>query len=413
LNSTEATVRFLETKADGHFVKTKFYHKASKVLSRGNLVVLTGHPGEGKTAMAVHLALEGGVKPENCIKLECSRDWEDVNWSLRCFTNVIIDDIFGEVTLDDVRLTEWKRVLNDIEQRTQDKELKVIITSRHYIIEEANEDMDKITMFKKTAKNSVHLDSRNMSADEMKQILKATLNRNAVEDDVDLDKCVYNARGVLTSPYGEQENVFGFPECAVLFATQTLISHGPDFFKSPEQHFKTYIEQVYKSKEIDQFYKFIALVAVWAHDVQKVKETDLQNPKNISVQMQEIADCFGIVIDHKFVETLKCSFRAYTTYLLMYVNSSCEYVFSHNLIGEMVGVVLGNHKPRECIQLCPRDFLMERMTLNDDNESKMKVSIPPGLYTYLCQKFILSRLCVVITSMWAWITVTIRWMLTF
>ena len=95
-------------------MKTKFYNKASEVLSRENLVVLTGHPGEGKTAMAVHLALEGGVKPENCIKLECSRDWEQVNWSLRCFTTVIIDDIFGGVSLDNVRLTDWKRVLNDI-----------------------------------------------------------------------------------------------------------------------------------------------------------------------------------------------------------------------------------------------------------------------------------------------------------
>jgi len=389
LTFTEATVRFLETKADGYFVKTMIYNKASEVLSEGNLVVLTGHPGEGKTAMAVHLALDGGVKPENCIKLECSRDWEEVNWSLRCFTTVIIDDIFGGVSLDHGRLTDWKRVLNDIEQRALDKELRVIITSRHYIIEEASEDMDKITMFKQTAKSSVHLDSRNLSEDEMKQILKAILNRNAIEEDVDMNDCVNKARCVSNPPSGEkEERVFGFPECCALFATETLISHGPDFFKRPEHHFKTYIEQLYKSKDIHQVHKFIALVAVWAQEDQKINESDLKNPKNVSAHIQNIADCFGIEIDHTLVETIKCSLRAYSTYLLMYDNSSCEYVYSHNLIGEMVGVVLGKHKPRECIQLCPRAFLKERITLNDDIGGEMKVSIPPGMYTDLCQKFI-------------------------
>jgi len=65
------------------------------VLLDKNLLVFTGHPGEGKTAMAANLALEGGTKQEHCVKLECASDWKDVDWSLRCFTTVIIDDIFG------------------------------------------------------------------------------------------------------------------------------------------------------------------------------------------------------------------------------------------------------------------------------------------------------------------------------
>ena len=113
----------------------------------------------------------------------------------------------------------------------------MIITSRHYIIEEANEDMDKLTMFKKTAKNVVHLDSRNLTEDEMKQILKVILNRNGIEEDVDLNDCVNKARGLFKYPFEEkEETVFGFPECAALFATETLIGHGPDFFKRPEHH---------------------------------------------------------------------------------------------------------------------------------------------------------------------------------
>jgi len=134
---TDATLSFLEVKADSHFAKTSFYDKAGQVLRDKSLLILTGHPGEGKTAMAAHLALEGGTKKENCIKLESVRDWEDVDWSLRCFTTVIVDDIFGGISLDHERLREWKTVLNDIEQRATNKELRVIITSRRYIKEEA------------------------------------------------------------------------------------------------------------------------------------------------------------------------------------------------------------------------------------------------------------------------------------
>ena len=223
-------------KVDSHFIKTSLYDRAAQVLRHNNLLILTGHPGEGKTAMAAHLALEWGTKKENCIKLESVRD---VDWSLRCFNTVIIDDIFGGISLDHERLRERKTVLNDIEQCAKKKELRVIITSRHYIKEEAKYEMDKITMFDKTAVYTVHLDSRDLSSNEMNHILTAILVRNGIDkNNVDVDLCVTEARGALHLSSREREEcVFGFPECAVLFATKTLISHGSDFFKSPEVHF--------------------------------------------------------------------------------------------------------------------------------------------------------------------------------
>ena len=336
--------------------------------------------------MAANLAIEGGLKIENCVKLECARDWEDVNWSLRCFTTVIIDDIFGGLSLDQKRLENWKTVLSQMEQRAKDRELKVIITSRHYILEEANEDMDKVTMFK-NAELTVHLNSRQMPATEFRQILKATLERKQINEHVDLDACVKNAIGVYNPKSGEREQcVAGFPECAALFATTDFISQGSDFFKRPERHFKEYIKQLYKSKDKDQFYKFIALVTVWANQNHTINDTDLQNLMNVSPHIQKIADCFGIFINHSFLETLKHSLKAYTSYLLMYNHRTGEYTFTHNLINEMVGVVLGQHKPVECIRLCQRDFLMERVTLSEIEESEMKVTIPPRMYTDLCQK---------------------------
>jgi len=340
--------------------------------------------------MAAHLALEGGTKKENCIKLESVRDWEDVDWSLRCFNTVIIDDIFGGISLDHERLREWKTVLNDIEQATKDKTLRVIITSRQYIKEEARYEMDKVTMFFDTVGYTVHLDSRDLSSGEMEQILSTVLERNGIDrNDVDVGLCVTKAKGAFNNRSDERDDcVFGFPECAVLFATETLICHGFEFFKSPEYHFKAYIEQLYKPNDKDQFYKFIALVAVWAEKNHTIKETDLQNPENVSSHIQNIAHCFGIKINYKFVETVKFALNAYTKFLVLFKKDSGMYTFSHNVIGEMVGIVLGNYKPRECIQLCQRDFLMRRVTIDGTRKSDLQILVQEYMYRNLCEKFI-------------------------
>jgi len=352
------------------------------------LVILTGNPGEGKTATAANLALECSSDRKHCVKLECARDWEDINWSLQCFTTVIIDDIFGGISLDHERLKDWKTVLGDLEQRAKKKELYVIITSRHYIKEEARENMDRITLFGEDSGYILRLDSLEISSGEMRLILEAVIERNGMKDTFDrnginLDHCVRNARGVLSK---RDECVFGFPECSVIFATEAIICHGSDFFLKPEGHFKGYIEQLYKAKDVEQFYKFLALVIVWAERTQKIDEGDIRNPKNVSVHFHEIADCFGIDINIQLIENIKFALDAYSNFLLLYINRSGEYTFTHNVIGEMVGVVLGGHRIVECIQLCQRDFLMERLTLSDEGE--FKVTVPQRMYTALCEKFV-------------------------
>ena len=393
---TDATIDFLKEKAVSHFAKTSLYEKARQVLRDKNLLILTGHPGEGKTAMAAHLALEGGTKKENCIKLESVRDWKDVDWSLRCFNTVIIDDIFGGISLDNERLREWKTVLNDIEQRATNKELRVIITSRRYIIEEAKYKMDKIKMFHETDGYIVHLDSRDLTPDEMKQILSTVLERNGIDKaDVDVDVCVTEARG----EHGEynywlrskekEECVFGFPECAILFATKEMLKDfKTGFFRKPELHFKSYIKHLYKPNKTDSFYMFIALVAVWAEQNHTIKKTDLKNPKNVSAHIRKVAKCFGITIDHEFVESVKFALDAYTGFLVLFNDDSGKYTFYHNVIGEMVGVVLGDNKPEECIKLCQRDFFIKRVTIDDARKRDLQVSIPERMYPDLCEKFI-------------------------
>lgn len=294
---------------------------------------------------------------------------------------------------------DWKSVLPQIDLKVKDKTLRVIITSRHNIIEEAKNDMDKITMFKGKADHIVRLESSALSPNEMKDILQNIIERQDMEDeiqnlDIDLSECVRKARGVPNVFYGKKEGfVFGFPECASLFATETLIQHKSDFFKKPEHHFKAYIEQMYNAKDKVQFIKFLALVAVWAEKNRKVKEEDLQNPQKVSEHIQHIAEVFGRTIDDEFIEVMKSSLQTYAKYLLLYIDHSGEYTFSHNVIGEMVGVVLGKKKTLECIQLCPRGFLMERVAIssadNDvEEDEELRVHVKTHMHKDLCTKFV-------------------------
>ncbi|WAR03966.1 hypothetical protein MAR_010524, partial [Mya arenaria] len=79
-NLRENTIWFFgESCNDAFYVETARFQDAIRLLKEKHFIVLTGHPGEGKTAMAARLALADGTKPENCLKLERSRDWRKVD----------------------------------------------------------------------------------------------------------------------------------------------------------------------------------------------------------------------------------------------------------------------------------------------------------------------------------------------
>ncbi|XP_052797535.1 uncharacterized protein LOC128229760 isoform X2 [Mya arenaria] len=392
----ENTIWFFEDNCDEEFyVETDRFKDAIRLLKEKHCIVITGHPGEGKTAMAARLALADGTKPENCLKLEHAGDWRKVDWSLKLFNTVIVDDIFGEGALNQTLVADWKPYLSEMERAAKQKRLRIIITTRHYIKEEALEVMDKLNVFNDKEGCVLLLSSsRYLSSNEKKEILMSRAKKNQSEDMIDTynieyEDCVRKAEGVMKMQEGQREDlVFGFPQCATFFVrSEALIRHGSVFFSKPEIHFKTYIEQLYRGKDEEQFHKFLALVALWAKPNMKMKEIDLQNVRKVSDHVKIVADCFGIQVDNPFLETLKSSLKSHCHDLLLLIDHSGDFTFSHNVNGDMVGVVLGSHKLMECIELCPRDFLMERVTIASAREGEFRVEVPPRHYGALCEKF--------------------------
>ncbi|KAH3827932.1 hypothetical protein DPMN_129878 [Dreissena polymorpha] len=366
------------------------------MLTDKSLTVLTGHPGEGKTTMAAYLALQRS-KPENCLKLAHASDWRKVDWSLKLFNTVIIDDIFGAGALNTTYLADWKTYLPEIERAAKAKRLNVIITSRHYIKEEALDDLNNNSIFKDKEGNIVHLASDGLTNEEKRDILRLQVKRTDTEhllfeNQVDIDECVLKSKGTMNLDFARTENfVFGFPQCANLFvqSEKIIIKFGAQFFENPEAHFKAYIEQLYNPKDDDIFHKFIALVSVWAEQTGRIKADHVRSPSSASDHIKFVANIFDIKVDRKFMENISSSLKSHQKDFLIYLDHSGEYKFSHNVIGDMVGVVLGDprHKIVETIELCPRDFLMDRIRLDDEAaDDEFRVIVGKDNYHHLCKK---------------------------
>ncbi|KAH3806060.1 hypothetical protein DPMN_134373 [Dreissena polymorpha] len=395
-NLRENTLLFLKEYLDykQYYVETDTFHQADKMLNKKHLTVLTGHPGEGKTTMVAYLALKRS-KPENIVQLSHASDWRKIDLTMKLFSTVIIDDIFGAGALDISLLSEWKRYLREIVQAATEKRLDVIITSRHYIKEQALDYLNDISIFKDEEGYIVHLASNDLTYNEKREILLLRAKRYASEDmlkgyHVDIDSCVLTSKSNSFKIDKTDNFAFGFPQCSNLFVqNEKMIKLGPLFFEKPEAYFKTCIEQLYNVKDDDIFHKFLALVIVWAEPTGRIKADSVRNPANASEHIRYVASIFDIEVNRKFIENIISSLKSHQKDLLLYVEHSGEYMFSHNVIGDMVGVVLGDarRKTVETIELCPRGFLMDRICLENATNKEYLVVVGIDNYHHLCKKF--------------------------
>ena len=379
-----------------YFRPTSRYKTATEVLEKQNIIILTGHPGEGKTTMACKLALDKS-QSRNCLILKNPSDWRRVDWSLKIFDTIIIDDIFGSGSLDQLRLAGWKPYLSEIETEAKNKRLKVIITTRNYILEECSEDLDaKLTMFKTANKDGavVLLTSKDLTVEERGNILKSQADRN--DKDIpamelhDIAKSSTNT-DFYSSMFESQENfAFGFPECASMFIRNNdIYVLGADFFKNPASLFKKYLEDVYHGSNSENTEKFLALVAVWASDSKHILDKELRNLKTAPPIIQQVVDLYGYDLTVPLLEKIKASLKSHIGGFLEFKENTGEYSFSHKIIGDMVGVVLGKKRADVALELSPRDFLMERISINEP-ESKREFMVIPleREYDELAEKII-------------------------
>ncbi|MCR1900143.1 RNA helicase domain-containing protein [Irregularibacter muris] len=120
------------------YVQTKMYKRALKKLEKNNVVIISGEPGMGKTAMAYMLAI-------SFLQMDATSGFVWVNSIDDVYASIkdeeakqafILDDFWGSVLYDGARNNEERRLEKLILRISKMKNKKMILTSREYILQQ-------------------------------------------------------------------------------------------------------------------------------------------------------------------------------------------------------------------------------------------------------------------------------------
>ena len=360
------------------FVETTTYTKAFEILESKKIVVLSGHPGEGKTSMAKHILKR--YPSDRCINLTEPEDWKHIDFSLDLIDAILIDDIFGSGVLDENLVKQWERKLADLSKIIKEKEIKVVLTSRHYILEESKQLFRSLPLFKK--ENIQMLSSSDLTHEEKMRNLEAHLKaeRKHIETN-EMTMCVMMHASILENIiFGSNDFLFGYPECVNLFARQDdLFQKGPHFFSQPTVFVKSCIKQLYENEE-----KFLALIVMWANESHILKKSELDE-SNLSHRLSKIAKKFKFKMKGKLIKKLRKSLDHHVGGLLHFNRESGTYSFSHNVICDMVGLVIAEENSDEVLEFCTREFLLTYVT-TESTDDEFKFCVDEYLFEDLAER---------------------------
>lgn len=126
------------------YVHSKSVADAESILDRRGSLIISGHPGVGKTTLMRMLM---------CLHLE--QDWqvfvvEDLTEAMEVFTSgdkrlVVFDDFLGQVSLstDTIRNVD-RSLLRFLERVQRQKDLRFILTTRDYLLNQAQQESDRL-----------------------------------------------------------------------------------------------------------------------------------------------------------------------------------------------------------------------------------------------------------------------------
>ena len=352
--------QYFEEPEDIEFVETSTYLEVKEKLDRTRFVIISGHPGEGKSTMAKHLLMTK-FRPERCLNIREPTEWEhvDLNLVLNAFDAILIDDIFGIGVFEEALFRKWKRRLIDLSKVIR-KGLTVIIASRHYILEESNHLLQSVPLFRK--ENIKLLSSNVLTENEKLKILKSHLGAESRKMETEkIQDCARKHSEFQFNMNDPSRFVFGFPQSVSLFAKEDAIFEiGPDFFSKPYAFFKLCIEELFESEE-----KMLSLVVMWASEKKAVTKCELEKAV-ISDPISLLTEGFHFSDIRSQMRCLMKSLDHHVGGLLHFCKTTGVYTFSHHVIDDMVGLVLAQRNTEQIIQFCSRNFLMTYATTNPD-----------------------------------------------
>lgn len=142
-NRTDAELEVVKGNI-ARYVHSQSVADAEAILERQGSLIISGHPGVGKTTLMRMLM---------CLHLE--QDWqvfvvEDLKEAMEVFSSgekrlVVFDDFLGQVSLStDVIRSVDRSLLRFLERVQKQKDLRFILTTRDYLLSQAQQESDKL-----------------------------------------------------------------------------------------------------------------------------------------------------------------------------------------------------------------------------------------------------------------------------
>ena len=308
-------------KKDRLYVETRAFQELVDIIEDRHMAVITGLPGDGKTTMAYHLSLKYYKEGYEHVELHFANEWKDYvdgtsgkDKGRKQF--VIIDDIFGRMSVDERKLSEWTSLFDLIQNIVVNRkgDLIVVCTCRKYVYMDVRTKLSRFSLFQ--ASYLVDMTSDRVRLNIVEK--NALWDKYAKEYSVNMDnpKCI---KAGLTNPHG-------FPHCVELFCTDFYLQQqGECFFDNPMQCVAEQIAYFMNNPEERLKYCVLLMVLLRGNRFQKSYLEDLSGFQCI-FQAAGLTFCPTKIDLSKALESLT---NTYITYLNNYYRISHDSVREH------------------------------------------------------------------------------------
>ncbi|XP_060584899.1 uncharacterized protein LOC132740872 [Ruditapes philippinarum] len=347
------------------------FTEAKNMLETDGVIVIKGAQGEGKTTIAKKLV----NNPAKCLKINSVADWD--MYSRHDVETVLIDDMFGCTMFDKYESRKWLKIFPQLMSKVSNKEVKLIITSRSYILDDAQKKLFISHHIREC--NMLEISSKKLEDNEKIKIVESHLEMNGKKKDKDLIKdCVKQSNRPSSF-------IIGFPECARLFCTQeSLFQKGGAFFETPMTHIKACLNSVFNTDEA-----FLAFFVLWAQPSQQLCLMDLeQSPANTPNYIKDPIEhlAYDLYRSLRIIGDILSNNKDF-----VYYDTKTEtFRFQHQVLGDAVGLVAFEKNKTAVLEYCNASFIERYVCIegqtNDKTRNGTTLIIIPKRFDQLCLK---------------------------
>ena len=357
---------------DALYVETKSFLELTHIVDDRHWAVITGVPGDGKTAMAAHLSLKYAEKGYSHVELHFARDWNDwVDGSSGKDSGhkqfVLIDDIFGRMSIDKRKVSEWSSIIDLMERVIKKRagSLIVVCTSRKYVFNDVKTALAQYSSFQRTSVVDMTESGLALTNEEKRKIWINYATKYHVETEI--PDCINS----------EKSTPHGFPHCIDLFATNIFLRNkGVSFFDNPMEEV---CREINNFKENDRI-KYCALLLILLNN-NKLAETSLEEVTCSRDDIKRITSAAGLKNQPSKIDLKRALDGLKNTYISEM--DKC-YSISHDSIRENLAFIFIKDNPKKAIEIMNFEYLTDHTRCHGQNaEDGTKILVLGPYYNRL------------------------------